>query len=100
MKEVWYFAMLQGAILWQYSQDKKRKLPEDFTRGLDGISKTLVTPDSLQFLLGANMVLIGLYDEILDAPASTIDNTAPILSTSHPDKKKREQKPPSSKKVK
>lgn len=66
MKEVWYFAMIQGATLWQYSQDKKRNLPQDYTRGLDSIREYMKDPSTMAYLLGATPVVMGLYDEVLD----------------------------------
>lgn len=93
MKEVWYFSMIQGASLWQYSIDKKRNLPQDFDKGLDGIRNTLTDPKALQFLLGASVVLFGLYDEM-------IDNGQPNNSMTLSKKKRDNQKPPNSKSVK
>lgn len=93
LKEVWYFSMLQGASLWQYSIDKKRKLPSDFEKGLNSIRESLTDPEALQFLLGTNIVIFGLYDE-------AIDKDQPVLSTSQTTKNKRKQNPPNSEKVK
>lgn len=89
LKEVWYFSMLQGASLWQYSIDKKRELPSDFEKGLNSVRESLADPEALQFLLGANVVLFGLYDE-------SIDKDLTILSTPQITKKKRKQNPPNS----
>ena len=66
LKEVWYFAMLQGATLWAYSQDKDRKLPDDFEKGLMGIREHIKDADTLKYLLSSTPVVMGLYDEILD----------------------------------
>lgn len=95
MKEVWYFAMIQGASLWQYSQDKKRNLPDDFNKGLNGVRENIADPSAMQLLLGSNVVLFGLYDECID-----IDKVTPTISVTQTTRKKRTKNPPNSEDVK
>jgi hypothetical protein len=81
LKEVWYFAMIQGATLWGYSQEKKRNLPKDFTKGLDAISKQITDLDTLRYLLSTTPILLGLFDEALDGVMTDKDQFNKMLST-------------------
>jgi len=58
LKDVWYRAVYNGALLWQYSKDKKM----NFEDGVQGIREILDT-EGLRTILGNNFVLLGLFKE-------------------------------------
>lgn len=58
LKDVWYRAVYNGALLWQYSKDEKL----NFEDGVQGIREILDT-EGLRTILGNNFVLIGLFRE-------------------------------------
>lgn len=58
LKDVWYRAVYNGALLWQYSKDKKL----NFEDGVQGIREVLDT-EGLRTILGNDFVLIGLFSE-------------------------------------
>lgn len=58
LKDVWYRAVYNGALLWQYSKDKKM----NFEDGVQGIREILDT-EGLRTILGNDFVLIGLFRE-------------------------------------
>jgi len=58
LKDVWYRAVYNGALLWQYSKDKKL----NFEDGVQGIREILDT-EGLRTILGNNFVLLGLFNE-------------------------------------
>jgi len=58
LKDVWYRAVYNGALLWQYSKDEKL----NFEDGVHGIREILDT-EGLRTILGNNFVLLGLFNE-------------------------------------
>mgnify|MGYP000588399320 CR=1 FL=1 len=58
LKDVWYRAVYNGALLWQYSKDEKL----NFEDGVQGIREILDT-EGLRTILGNNFVLLGLFNE-------------------------------------
>ena len=76
--EVWYFAMLQGATLWGYSQDTKRNLPDDYMTGLDGLREQIKDFNTLKVLLANQFIVCGLYDEVLST--SSVSTVQPKTS--------------------
>lgn len=58
LKDVWYRAVYNGALLWQYSKDEKL----NFEEGVQGIREILDT-EGLRTILGNNFVLLGLFNE-------------------------------------
>ncbi len=64
LRDVWYFAMIQGATLWQYCQDTKRDLPEDFNLGIVKIFNHIDDIETLKTLLGSSQLACGLFDEL------------------------------------
>jgi len=55
LKDVWYRAVYNGALLWQYSKDKKMS----FEDGVQGIREVLDT-EGLRTILSNDFVLLGL----------------------------------------
>lgn len=70
LRELWYISMIQGATLWQYCQDNKKKLPVDFDKGLELIRTHVVDVDSIKFLLSNRFALLGLFNELLSNSTS------------------------------
>lgn len=58
LKDVWYRAVYNGALLWQYSKDKKMS----FEDGVQGIREVLDT-EGLRTILSNDFVLLGLFHE-------------------------------------
>lgn len=58
LKDVWYRAVYNGALLWQYSKDKKL----NFEDGVQGIRDVLDT-EGLRTVISNDFVLIGLFHE-------------------------------------
>lgn len=58
LKDVWYRAVYNGALLWQYSKDKKMS----FKDGVQGIREVLDT-EGLRTILSNDFVLLGLFHE-------------------------------------
>lgn len=58
LKDVWYRAVYNGALLWQYSKDEKL----NFEDGVQGIREILDT-ESLRMIVGNDFVLLGLFRE-------------------------------------
>lgn len=58
LKDVWYRAVYNGALLWQYSKDKKMS----FEDGVQGIREVL-DMEGLRTILSNDFVLLGLFHE-------------------------------------
>lgn len=58
LRDVWYRAVYNGALLWQYSKDKKMS----FEDGVQGIREGLDT-EGLRTILSNDFVLLGLFHE-------------------------------------
>ena len=58
LKDVWYRAVYNGALLWQYSKDKKM----NFEDGVQGIREVLDT-EGLRTVISNDFVLLGLFHE-------------------------------------
>lgn len=58
LKDVWYRAVYNGALLWQYSKDKKMS----FEDGVQGIREVLDT-EGLRTVISNDFVLLGLFHE-------------------------------------
>lgn len=58
LKDVWYRAVYNGALLWQYSKDKKL----NFEDGVQGIREVLDT-EGLRTVISNDFVLLGLFHE-------------------------------------
>lgn len=58
LKDVWYRAVYNGALLWQYSKDKKL----NFDDGVQGIREILDT-EGLRTVISNDFVLLGLFHE-------------------------------------
>lgn len=58
LKDVWYRAVYNGALLWQYSKDKKM----NFEDGVQGIRDVLDT-EGLRTVISNDFVLLGLFHE-------------------------------------
>lgn len=58
LKDVWYRAVYNGALLWQYSKDKKM----NFEDGVQGIREILDT-EGLRTVISNDFVLLGLFRE-------------------------------------
>lgn len=69
--EVWYYAMIQGATLWQYCQDNKYTLPDDFNTGLEAVRKHVNDASTLKYILSTTPLAVGLFDELLQATINT-----------------------------
>lgn len=83
--EVWYLAIIQGATLWGYCQEKDRKLPVDFQKGIDSVRESVKSDtdpmSTLKYLLGSTPVLLGLFDESLDGVMTSKKDFDKVLST-------------------
>lgn len=60
LRDVWYCAIFNGAVLWQYATEKN--LTKKLNVGVDAI-RDLLDEDTLRLILGNNMVLLGLFQE-------------------------------------
>lgn len=58
LRDVWYRAVYNGALLWQYSKDEKL----NFEDGVQGIRKIL-DMEALRTILSNDFILIGLFRE-------------------------------------
>lgn len=58
LRDVWYRAVYNGALLWQYSKDKKMS----FEDGIQGIREVLDT-EGLRTVISNDFVLLGLFHE-------------------------------------
>lgn len=75
MMQVFYFSILHGATLWQYSIDTNKNLPDDFNKGLDGIRARVTTALELQEVLKSRALMVGLFEEYINPTTNSTSLT-------------------------
>lgn len=79
VREVWYKSLIDGATLWQYCQDTKKNLPQDFEKIADLLFNNTTDVAQLKTILDNSAFMCGLADEYLknykEASNSVADQT-------------------------